>query len=152
MLNPRQTGPGQRFTAGLFQPEHSVSTGSTPELTSGADRSWEKTAREAAQIPQLLQPRCPSPEPSLPPTQPCAGSGTNTTGKGMRPWAAWERNCRCLCRRHTGLLIASPHLPQRSAPLMQDTHAKQWSLTEPDLRTSTSTAGEQALPATGQRQ
>ena len=50
-LNFRKTGSGQQYTAIHFQQECPSSTHSTLQLSarSGADRSWEKTATEAAQ-------------------------------------------------------------------------------------------------------
>lgn len=90
---PWAAGPSKHFL------ERSVSTSSTPQLTSGADRSWEETAREAAQIlggsPDPSTPAAAMPPPRAPayPTpQPCTDLGP-TRQRKLRPWAASERNC-----------------------------------------------------------
>ena len=98
---PWAAGPSKHFL------ERSVSTSSTPQLTSGADRSWEETAREAAQIPQLLQPRCPRPEPqpTLPPSLALIWDqhDRESCGPGL-PRSGTAAATQAAHRRHTGLL------------------------------------------------
>ena len=114
--------------------ERAGSAHSTLQLSTRyvADRSREKCATEAAQTPgsstatsisAATMPASSAPAYSTP--QPCTRPGTNTMEKGIRPWAASERNRRDLHRQCIGLLWPQePHFLQQSPPLGKGTHSR----------------------------
>lgn len=95
---------------------------------SRAERSWEKTATEAAQISggstatsiPVLTPQFQSSDfsgPTYSSRQTWTRSRTSTTGKGLWPWATSEQNCRRLHRWCISPLWAHwPHFLEQPPP------------------------------------
>ena len=126
-----RTAPGEEDTAGHFQREPSGSTHPTPQLgaRSGAHRSWERPATEAAQAPgssitisipaaTALQP----PAPAHSTLQPSTRSGTNTVEKGMHTTLGcfWAKPQMLAGTAH---MFPGPHLLHWSQPLGQSRQA-----------------------------
>lgn len=98
----RKTAPGKKCTVVCFPTGVLQDCLFTSNLgaRSVVDRSWERPATEAAQVPSgkktTLIPSATAPQPPelthFTP-QPSTRYGTNTTEKGMQPWAAYGQNC-----------------------------------------------------------
>ena len=127
----------------------------------GADRSWERSATEAARIlhgstvisilvATVPQPPVPAPACSTP--QPCTRSGMNTTEKWMWPWAASEHDHRGLSTTqaaqvhcdHSALTYTGNHLLWGRACTQG-----QWGLIKPEHQIFIPKMGEQTPPLTG---